>query len=431
MAPSDRPAGSAEFFQQIAEHTYGATFITTADAVFTWMSPSISDVLGWEPDEMVGHRPPEFVHPDDLENLLGQMSEVGAGRSVDFRQRMRAKDGTYRWIGVAVRPVIDEQGNVVQRVGNFRDVTEHVEADHALAASEHRYREIAENVRDIVLRGSGYVIDWVSPSVQTVLGWAPEELVGRTPTDLTHPMDRERALAGRPEFEERGVARTQVRLATKSGDYRWMSITVGKVFTTSSPAAWVAVWRDVNDERLAQDELASGAERLRTTVQSAPAGLCTVALDGSFLTVNPAMCRLLGRSEEELLTSGWQDVTHPDDLGIGREQFEDLVKGAWPTFQTMKRYVRPGGETIWADLSVSCVRGDDGHVQYFIAHIVDMTETIKAQHELARSEDRYRGLVETLGEAVLTRGLDGRITFASSGVRDLLGWEPEDLVGMA
>ena len=140
----------------------------------------------------------------------------------------------------------------VGAVGIVRDITEQHLAAESLAASEARYRLIAENASDVVIRSRrAGVISWVSPSITGVLGWSPEEVIGRSPASLIHPDDvssvvesQQRTLAA---GSNRGEA--EVRYATRDGNWRWVRVT-GKALrdTDGTLIGGIDTLRDIDAE---------------------------------------------------------------------------------------------------------------------------------------------------------------------------------------
>ena len=102
--------------------------------------------------------------------------------------------------------------------------------------------------------------------------------------------------------------------------------------------------------------------------------MAQVAPDGSFLKVNQALCQMLGYSEEELFQRTFQDLTHPDDLEADLAFVRQMLSGAIHTYQMEKRYFHKNGNVIWASLSVSLVRDQEGQPLYFISQIQDISE---------------------------------------------------------
>lgn len=138
--------------------------------------------------------------------------------------------------------------------------------------------------------------------------------------------------------------------------------------------------QDVTQVRAAEAALRESEERNRLSFENASIGQALVELDGRWRHVNPALTRLTGYSETDLLGMTFQDITHPDDLEADLEHLEHLLAGKIDTYQMEKRYITATGATVWVLLAVSLVRGGDGAPLYFIAQIQDITD-LKRQHE--------------------------------------------------
>jgi diguanylate cyclase (GGDEF)-like protein/PAS domain S-box-containing protein len=120
---------------------------------------------------------------------------------------------------------------------------------------------------------------------------------------------------------------------------------------------------------------AIAAERLfETAFAGAPTGMALVGLDGSWLKVNGALCRIMGFSEEQMRTRTFQQLTHPDDLDADLQHVEELLSGQSDGYSMEKRYVAANGSVVHALLSVSLVRDDHGRPLHFVSHVVDITE---------------------------------------------------------
>jgi len=163
-------------------------------------------------------------------------------------------------------------------------------------------------------------------------------------------------------------------------------------------------------------------ELLRTAFEEAAVGMCLAAPDGRVLEVNPALCRMLGRTADDVLAGTWQKVTHPDELQADLELAAEMLADGRQSYSLLKRYLRPDGEVLWGELSVSCVRGADRSVRTLIAQVVDVTARVEG-------EKRYRLLAENASDVVYVCDLEGRISWIAPTVAWVLGWPADELVG--
>ncbi len=160
----------------------------------------------------------------------------------------------------------------------------------------------------------------------------------------------------------------------------------------------------------------------RVAMDQSAIGMALVAPDGSFLVVNPALCEMLGRSEEELRASTWQELTHPEDVAVDAALVDEILEGGRHSYRLAKRYLKPDGSVVFGDLAVACVRTSEGAVDYFISQIVDVTAERVAT-------DRYRLLAENVSDVVALGSNDGVLEWVSPSITEAMGWDPEALVG--
>ncbi|MDB5977327.1 MAG: domain S-box/diguanylate cyclase domain protein [Nevskia sp.] len=142
-----------------------------------------------------------------------------------------------------------------------------------------------------------------------------------------------------------------------------------------------------------RSELAASEKRLRLTVTNAPIGLAAVALDGRFMSVNQALCTMLGYTEAELLKCTFQDITHPDDLEADLSLLRGLIEGRADTYRMEKRYLHKAGQIIVIQLDVAVLRDDQRKPVHFISQIQDITHRKQADEALQQSNAQLeRGL---------------------------------------
>ncbi len=143
--------------------------------------------------------------------------------------------------------------------------------------------------------------------------------------------------------------------------------------------------------------LAAG-ELFETAFHNAPIGMALVGLDGAFLKVNGALCRLVGYEASKLLSVDFQTITHPEDLNADLELLGRLHTGLIPNYEMEKRYIRADGSIVPVQLSVSMVSTADGWPLHFIAQVQDLTARREAEAAL---EQNARDLREA-SQAALT-----------------------------
>jgi len=159
----------------------------------------------------------------------------------------------------------------------------------------------------------------------------------------------------------------------------------------------------VEQERIGR-ALRETEEHFRNAFDYAAIGMALVSPQGAWLRVNRSLCELVGHSEQELLASNFQAVTHADDVGNDLANLYRLMQGETPTCQVEKRYVHKQGQIVWALNSVSLVRTTDDTPVHFIFQIQDITERKRAEAALQSLSliDELTGLYNRRGFLAVT-----------------------------
>jgi len=161
--------------------------------------------------------------------------------------------------------------------------------------------------------------------------------------------------------------------------------TIGPLREDGRIIGGIAIAVDVTARRREQAQLKDADAMLEQTFKVSPIGMAIVAPDGRWLKVNPALCRLLGRDQRTLLDGAFLEVTHPDDLERDLTLARETLDGVREGYELEKRYIDAGGHTIWAQLTVTLIRNDDGTPRWFVSQILDITARKHLDSELRRN----------------------------------------------
>ncbi len=170
---------------------------------------------------------------------------------------------------------------------------------------------------------------------------------------------------------------------------------------------------------------------LDAAFHDAVTGMVILDLAGRFQMVNPAFCRLVGRSESELKGMQPVDVTHPEDRSASLSLLDVLLAVDTESDQRRKRYVRPDGRVITVERTTNVMRDEVGEVIGLFTQVVDVSEAAAAEEALRRSEKRFRALVAHASDLTVLVDESGIILYASPAADALLGFPPEEVVGLS
>jgi diguanylate cyclase (GGDEF)-like protein/PAS domain S-box-containing protein len=162
--------------------------------------------------------------------------------------------------------------------------------------------------------------------------------------------------------------------------------------------------RHIAEQERISKALRETEEHFRNAFDYAAIGMALVSPQGAWLRVNRSLCDLVGYSEQELLKSNFQAVTHADDLGNDLANLYRLMQGETPTCQVEKRYVHQAGQIVWTLNSVSLARNGDDQPGHFIFQIQDITERKRAEAALQSLSlvDELTGLYNRRGFLAVT-----------------------------
>jgi PAS domain S-box-containing protein len=171
-------------------------------------------------------------------------------------------------------------------------------------------------------------------------------------------------------------------------------------------------------------------ELFRRAFEDAPVGMALISPEGRLMRVNDAYGEVTGYAREDLIGERTVSITHPDDRASDATATARLANGEADVVKVIKRYMRPDGELVWAEVTASAVRDDDGEPLHLIAQVHDITAGKRAEEALRASESRYRTLVDHLPDTIVAiYDRDFRNTFMGGSMFDTLGWEPDRMVG--
>jgi diguanylate cyclase (GGDEF)-like protein/PAS domain S-box-containing protein len=374
-------AASRAEYRLLAEHASDFVVRTDASGAIDWASPSTTRALGYAPDELIGRRAGDLVHPDDAELPRRANEALARGEAVHDRVRMRRKDGSVGWFDFLVRPVLDGDGHVLSRVSSWRLVDAEVAAEAALHDSETRFRLLAENASDVVYQTDlDGRITWISPSVESVLGWVPEQLLATKEVELLHPRDTVLHIGTHATAASGDLLK---RFRTRGGEHRWMAVRSTPVEVDGAATGAVVGLRDVHAETLARQALEASEALFRTAMRSAAIGMALADLDGAFRVVNEALCELVGRDERWLLEHRFLDLVHEDDRALVLEDRERMLSGEIPSSVRQHRLVTADGDVIWVRRAGVVIRDAEGKPDFLMVQLEDVTKERAAVDQLA------------------------------------------------
>ena len=280
----------------------------------------------------------------------------------------------------------DEVIGVIVRT---HDVTERHAAEDGLRAIEERYGLLFRSMREgcaycrMLYDAEGKPVDFVylavNPAFERLTGLA--DVSGKRVTEVIPTIRTET-----PElFETYGAVARTGEPAEFDIDFTPLGMWLHVAAFRPEPDHFVAVFTNVSDVRLAEQELHDSEARYRGYFEQPLIG-AAVDLTGQGLDRGQSgRLRLAGYTRDELMRLTWEELTHPDDVATDIARFDRVMAGETDGYRLEKRFVRKDGRIVDVDLSVQRRRTPDGAVDYFLALLMDITARKRAESVQTRS----------------------------------------------
>jgi len=312
-----------------------------------------------------------------------------------------------------------------------REITERKKIEKELQNSEERFRQVAENAEEWIweMDAEG-LYTYASPVVERVLGYTPEELVGKKHFyDLLHPEDQEKLKkAAFWVFDEKHSFRELInRNVHKNGNIVWLSTSgVPIVDDEGILLGYRGADSNITEQKKAEEALRESEEKYRELLNGMNDTVWVIDFDGNIIDVNDSAVEVMGYSREELLSMGLTGI----DSNLDPEEIKGLVEGIpsdeIQVFETA--HTTKDGKTIPVEISSSLVtyRGK----QAILSIARNITERKQIEQQLKESEEKYRKqFKEALDAIVLADAETGVIVDCNRAATKLVGRKKSEIIG--
>lgn len=310
----DALQASEQRFRAVVESLGEGLFITGRDDVVSYANPRVEAITGYAPDEFLGRRAYEILLPKEAHAAAAaRNSQRFEGRSEQYEVRCLHKDGHDIWLDNHATPLRDAGGQVIGTLGAFTDVTK-----RKLAAQElERQRDFAMTVMNTIGQGLTVVdADWrfsyVNPAYARITGYAPDQLIGRSPLEFVAEEDRDRLEAVKTSRLGADITTYESKVRRSDGELVDVLITGVPRFEEDVFVGTISVITDITERKKAEQELKSA----KTSAEGA----------------NRAKSEFLSRMSHELRTPlnailGFAQLLELDDLpGDQQESVDRILK---------------------------------------------------------------------------------------------------------
>jgi PAS domain S-box-containing protein len=440
-----------EKYRLLSEHTTDAVWLMDMNLKPTYQSPSEEKLRGYTPQEVLDLPLEKQITPESLKLALEVFSEEipkveadpGYNPVLTFDFEYYRKDGTTMWAESKFSLIRDENGKPVSILGEGRDITERKQVEEALRESETQYRMLAEHTADTVwLMNRDFKITYVSPTVQKLRGFTPQEILEMAVEKQLTPDSLK--LAYELFFQElpkvdadssyNPIYTLELEFSRKDGSTVWAESKFSIIRDGSGKAvSLLGEARDITERRQMEEALKDSEAKYRLLADNTVDGVWLLDLNLKLMYCSPASEKQSGFTLQEIMEMSMDQYFTPESLKLASALFlEELPRveadpGYNPIITLELEFYKKDGTAFWAECKFSIIRDKYGKPVSILGQARDITERRRIESVLKESEEKYRMLVENALEAILI-AIDGMLKFANYRATELTGYSQEELI---
>ncbi|WP_163338477.1 PAS domain S-box protein [Desulfopila sp. IMCC35008] len=421
-------------FYILFEYSGIGAALVSPDGHLLKSNSALQNFLGYSGEELSRMTFSEFTHPDDIDKDLSLFQEILENKrdKYEIEKRYVTKDGRIVSALLTGSVVRNEDGTIRYVIGMAQDITERIEVERQL-----RERETSLNEAQRVAKLGSWQWDLVSDENK----WSENlcRMMGLNPEDPV-PTHTEQASWYTPESLAE-LNKLVDRALKDGGDYHVEMTTTppygarifsvrGETFRDSEGriAGLRGVTLDITEQKEAEKTLRNSEARFRSYFNLPFQGIAITSPSKGWIEINDRFCSILGYDRDEFRYLTWAELTHPDDLAASLVEFDRALAGQTDSYSLVKRFIRKDGTVIWVHLDAGCVRTPDGEVDYFVAVVVDISESKKAEQALRKSEARFRATFDQAAVGIAHISTEGRFLRLNDRFCDIAGYSRAEML---
>jgi PAS domain S-box-containing protein len=427
-------------YQTLVEQVPAAVYIDTSiggSQGTIYVSPQIERIAGYAPGEWIGgeNHWMKIIHPDDLEKYARESERANeTGQPFDMAYRIIHKNGSTVWVRDMAALTRDAEGNPLYWHGILVDITEQKQFQDSIRYSEDRFRKVFEAspvAICITTLEDGTFID-ANESYLRLSGYRREELIDHTVAELGITTPAERAKWLEHFLASGGSAhRLEALFKTASGDIL-KTLAFYELIELGGRTAILSLFYDTTAQSQAADALRDSEARYHALVENIPAIVYLDPADGSDNTIyiSPQLETTLGYTPAEWVADPdlWTKCMHPDDRK--RVLAEDQrTKVSGERFSLEYRLISKDGRVVWIQEESSLIRDEQGKPLFWQGFLLDISKQREAQDALRETATSYRGLFDSVSDAIYIQDQEGRFLDVNQGAAKMYGYPIEFFVG--
>jgi PAS domain S-box-containing protein len=417
---------NARRYRELADLLPLAVFETDEIGNFFFINRRGFEISGYTPEDIdKGLNALQLSIPEDQDRLIEDMRRTLSGEKLDGREYIGLrKDGSTYPAIIYTNPIIVDQRAVGLR-GVILDVTERKSTERQLRIKE---SAILSSSNAIVMTDLEGNLTYVNPSFLRLWGYdEEEEVLGRPVLEFWENTDE--ALKVRGEVREKGGWIGELRAKRKDGSGFYAQLSASVVADEiGNPICRMGSIVDISARKEAEEALRESEGRYRTLLDNIDLGIALIDVYHNILMINAAQSRKFNKPASEIIGKKcFREFEKRDAICPHCPGVQTLATGQPAGVET--EGVRDDGSRFQVRLKTFPILEQDGKTLGFIETVVDISKRTQAEAALHENKERFRALVEATSDLIWEVDQNGVHTYVSPKIKDLLGFEPEEVIG--
>jgi len=316
--------------------------------------------------------------------------------------------------------------SIAVRVGNF---IEKSEKNFALQKSEERYRNIIENINEVIFEIDGQgIITFISSPVMKIFGYSVEEIMGKNFIRFVGE-NGQLLLKRLNELIEKIELKNEYQIITKTGESRWIQMSTRAIFSGSNFKGGNGTIIDITQRKLTEIELQKSESLYRSVLNASPDAITIANLDGIILYSSPRILEMFRYADTNaIINRPIFDFINKSDHDKAKSNIEKLFQR---TLLRAEEYIgiRSDGSLFYIEVNSEILRDPEGNPTSMLFVTRDISERKQAEEKLRKSEEKYRNLVERLNDVIYEITDESVIKYVSPSIERIVGYTPDELIG--
>ncbi len=334
-------------------------------------------------------------------------------------------------------PIVEPDGQIHKIVFSVIDISAGKQAEEKAREHEKKLQLFTESIQDVLwMTDQNLKLTYVSPAVETMLGFTPEEFMSLNYLAGLHPDSLEKArkiVSKRKENNESGQIDAirkyfEFDFLHKDGHAIPVSVSTTPLYNPKNQfQGIVGIVSDRTEKKKAEKALKESESRYRFLTESTSELVCLHDTSGSYQYISPACEKLLGYQPDEFAQTLPKDLIHPDDFDRVYSSARDFINEGKPTGLIEYRILHNNGNYIWLGTYLEILKDDKGKFKGLITQSRNISEQKHAKEALQRSEERFGMLANLTQEGIMIHK-DGLLVDVNEAFSRITGYSREELL---